>query len=131
MLLSLLLVFASLGKAAQVQAREHLTINVKNRVMLTRMYAIEFVRRLNAPHWLKLYGPNRKTHMLIDDMLANQKPVKLLMVPTTGWVEINPMTREEVLVFFEATRGVSPEQRRDLWDKFAASRELPNQKGVK
>jgi hypothetical protein len=69
---------------------------------------------------------------MIDDGLAYQKLLKLeLMALPKEWVDINPITREEVSAFFEATRGVSPEQRRDLWDKFAASRELPNQKGMK
>jgi hypothetical protein len=40
MLLSLLLAFASLGPASQVQAREYVTVNVENYVMLARGYSL-------------------------------------------------------------------------------------------
>ena len=131
MLLSLLLAFASLDRAAQVQAREHVTINVENQVMLTRMYAVEFVRRLNDPHWLKLYGPNRRTHQMIDDMIAKMYAEPKQIVVPKEWAGITPYTPDEATTLLKAIRGLPGDQISAIMSKFEAERESSTQKEVK
>ncbi len=128
MLLSLLLTFASLDPSLQVQTQTHL-VNTVDKVgihmWVANNYAKEFVRRLNDPHWLKLHGPHRKTHQMIDEMIAKMIAESKPLVVPKEWAGITPYTPDEATTLLKAIRGLPGDQISAIMSKFEAERVLP------
>ena len=127
MLLSIILALASLNPSSQVQAREYVTINVENHVMLARMYALGLAYKLEDPQWLRLYGPNRMTHQMIDHMLAKQNAewASISRVPYKPEPGTIPYTLDEAKALGKALAGAIPDHISIIMAKFEAERALP------